>query len=124
MSLHSIRSRYARACRYSWRRPNVVRSPDTITTSGSRSFTSMIARSIRFGTKYGEPQCRPEMCAIVNGRGTGAILLAPLQRLYRGRGKGPQLCVEHGVVLVRVLAGAAIELEVASRLERLVSLLA
>jgi hypothetical protein len=24
----------------------------------------MIARSIRSGTKYGDPQCRSEMCAI------------------------------------------------------------
>src|SRR4051795_7752214 len=100
MSGHSIRSRYARACTYSCRNPKVVRSPDTITTSGSRSFTSMIARSIRFGTKYGEPQCRSEMCAIVNARGTGAILLAPLERLDRGRGPCAQLRIEHREVLV------------------------
>jgi hypothetical protein len=29
----------------------------------------MIARSARFGTKYVEPQCRSEKCAILNSRG-------------------------------------------------------
>src|SRR4051812_21119187 len=37
-----------------------------MTTSGSTSFTSLIARSSRFGTKYGPPQCRSESWAIVN----------------------------------------------------------
>ena len=34
----------------------------------------MIARSSRFATKYGEPQCRSDMWAIVNGRAMGAII--------------------------------------------------
>ena len=34
--------------------------------SGSSSLISMIARSARFGTKYGEPQWRSEKWAILN----------------------------------------------------------
>ena len=63
---HSSRSRYSFAWTYSGLNPNVVRSPEQTTRSGSRSFTSAIARSIRLGTKYGPPQCRSEMWAIVN----------------------------------------------------------
>jgi hypothetical protein len=37
-----------------------------MTRSGSTSLISMIARSARFGTKYGEPQCRSEKCAMRN----------------------------------------------------------
>ena len=53
---HSILSRYAFASAYSCWKPNVVRSPEQMTMSGSSSLISMIARSARFGTKYGEPQ--------------------------------------------------------------------
>src|SRR6187200_1597604 len=63
--LHSSRSRYSFAWMYSGLKPNVVRSPEQTTRSGWRSLTSAIARSIRFGTKYGPPQWRSEMWAIV-----------------------------------------------------------
>ncbi len=36
--------------------------------SGLRSFTSLIARWRRFGTKCGPPQCKSEICAIVSIR--------------------------------------------------------
>src|SRR4051794_14847236 len=36
-----------------------------MTMLGDRSLISLIARSIRFGTKYGPPQWMSEMCAIV-----------------------------------------------------------
>ena len=55
------------------RRPSPVRSPDTITTSGSSSLISTSARSSRLGTKCGEPQCRSEIWAIVKA-------LTPLSR--------------------------------------------
>src|SRR5262245_53546151 len=61
---HSILSRYSRACWYSGRKPNVVRSPEQMTTSGRRSLISSIARSSRLGTKYGPPQWMSEMCAM------------------------------------------------------------
>jgi hypothetical protein len=48
---HSSRSRYSFAWMNSGLNPNVVRSPEQTTRSGFRSFTSAIARSIRFGTK-------------------------------------------------------------------------
>src|SRR5881392_4078500 len=41
-------------------------SPEQITRFGLSSLISMIARSIRFGTKSGPPQWMSEMCAIVN----------------------------------------------------------
>jgi hypothetical protein len=44
----------------------VVRSPEQTTTSGSRSLTSVIARSSRFGRKNCVPQCRSEIWTIVN----------------------------------------------------------
>src|SRR3712207_4837203 len=62
---HSIRSRYAFAWAYSSLNPYVVRSPEQTTMSGSRSFTSLIARSSRLGTKCGPPQWRSEMWATV-----------------------------------------------------------
>src|SRR5262245_52330923 len=55
---------------YSGLNPNVVRSPEQTTRFGSRSFTSEIARSIRFGTKYGPPQWRSEMWAMVKRSAT------------------------------------------------------
>src|ERR687887_2788001 len=61
---HAILSRYSRACWYSGRKPNVVRSPEQTTTSGSRSLISSMARSRRLGTKYGPPQCKSEIWAI------------------------------------------------------------
>src|SRR5512133_1002885 len=64
--LHSRRDRYSFACTYSGLKPNVVRSPEQTTRSGERSLISEIARSIRLGTKYGPPQWRSEMCAIVS----------------------------------------------------------
>src|SRR5262245_19453001 len=60
-----ILSRYTLACWYSGRKPKVVRSPEQTTTSGRISLISSIARSSRLGTKYGPPQCRSEMCAIL-----------------------------------------------------------
>src|SRR3989304_5045752 len=50
---------------YSCRNPSFVKSPDPITTSGVSSLTSEIARFIRLGTKWTDPTCRSEMCAIV-----------------------------------------------------------
>ena len=38
-----------------------------MTISGCRSLISLIARSSRFGTKYGPPQWRSEIWAIVKG---------------------------------------------------------
>src|SRR5439155_25467013 len=63
---HSILSRYVLACAYSGLKPNVVRSPEQTTRSGRMSLISLIARSSSVGTKYGPPQCRSEMWAIVN----------------------------------------------------------
>ena len=63
---HSIWFMYSRAIAYSCLNPNVVRSPEQITRFGLSSLISMIARSIRFGTKSGPPQWMSEMCAIVN----------------------------------------------------------
>ena len=40
------------------------------TTSGASSLSSTTARSMRLGTKYGDPACRSEMWAMVNGRET------------------------------------------------------
>src|SRR5215207_7440324 len=52
-----------------------------MTMSGRRSFTSLIARSRRFGTKCGPPQCRSEMCAIVS---IGARSVPVRARWYPG----------------------------------------
>src|SRR5579859_381902 len=63
---HSIVSRYRFASAYSSLNPCVVRSPETMTTSGTSSFTSAIARSSRFGKKNCVPQCRSESWTSVN----------------------------------------------------------
>src|SRR5713226_8892134 len=44
--------------------------------SGRRSFSSEIARSSRLGRKYWPPQCRSEICTIVNGRAPLAAIPA------------------------------------------------
>jgi hypothetical protein len=46
-------------------KPNVVRSPEQTTMSGSMSLTSVIARSSRFGRKNCVPQCMSEIWTIV-----------------------------------------------------------
>ena len=69
-----MRSRYERATWYSCLNPKVVRSPEQITTSGSNSFTSEIARSRRFASKYGPPQWRSERWAMRNRRSPSAIV--------------------------------------------------
>src|SRR5688500_8798273 len=78
-----IRSRYERAIWYSCLKPNVVRSPVQITMSGRSSFTSEMARSSRFGSKYVPPQWRSERWAIRNGRAAEAIARSLRSRRYR-----------------------------------------
>jgi hypothetical protein len=63
---HSMRSRYIFAIAYSCLKPKVVRSPEQITIFGPTSLISVIARSIKPGTKSGPPQWMSEMWAIVN----------------------------------------------------------
>ena len=53
--------------------PEVVRSPEQMTMSGWNSFTSEIARSSRFASKYGPPQWRSERWAMRNRRSPSAI---------------------------------------------------
>src|SRR4051812_28420201 len=52
---------------YSCLKPIAVRSPEQTTISGSRSLISLIARSIRPGTKWTSPQWMSEMWAILIG---------------------------------------------------------
>ena len=63
----TIESRYWRASWYSCLNPNVVRSPEHTTMSGTRSLISEIARSSRAASKYG-----PRSAGRTGGRsGTG-----------------------------------------------------
>ena len=62
----AIVSTYSLASAYSSLKPKVVRSPEMTTMSGSMSLTYVIARSSRFGRKNWVPQCRSEICTIVN----------------------------------------------------------
>ena len=61
------------ASAYSSLNPNVVRSPEQTTTSGCSSLISEIARSSRFGTKYGPPQWRSESWAMTKDSAAAAI---------------------------------------------------
>src|SRR5262245_35980911 len=65
----SIVSMYSWACAYSCLKPNVVRSPEQTTRSGSSSLISAIARSSRLGTKCCPPQWGSERWAMVNALG-------------------------------------------------------
>ena len=85
----SIRSRYWRASWYSCLKPKVVRSPEQTTMSGWSSLTSEIARSSRFGSKYGPPQCRSERWAMRNGRCGGR----PSRGVYGGAQRGRKQAV-------------------------------
>ncbi len=53
--------------------------------SGCRSLTSLIARSSRFGSKYGPPQCRSEMWAITNARPSRPAAMRPVYARNEGR---------------------------------------
>src|SRR4051794_37703256 len=89
--LHSISSRYRRASAYSSLKPCEVRSPEQTTTSGSRSLTSVMARSRRSGRKNCCPQWRSLSWAIV--KATGRTLEDPAHRVVENRrdeGRGGQ----------------------------------
>ena len=81
-----MRSRYCRACWYSCLKPNVVRSPEQTTMSGASSLISPIARSSRFGSKYGPPQWRSEMCAMRKTPSMAAVLRVT-SAVRRGSGR-------------------------------------
>src|SRR5438477_4896321 len=83
---HSSRSRYALACTYSYLKPIAVRSPEQTTMSGCWSLISLIARSIRPGTKCTSPQWMSEMWAIFIRRKCRAGLEDSFDRPVQRRG--------------------------------------
>src|SRR5437764_15190538 len=83
---HSSRSRYALACMYSCLKPIAVRSPEQTTLSGWWSLISLIARSIRPGTKCTSPQWMSEMWAIFIRGKCRAALEDPFDRPVQRRG--------------------------------------
>src|SRR5262249_32848164 len=79
------------ACANSCLKPNVVRSPVQMTTSGSRSLISPIARSMRLGMKCGPPQWMSEMCAIVKVRSAPGMGRSVRLSSYKGAYPKPLL---------------------------------
>ena len=97
------------ACSYSCLKPNVVRSPEQTTMSGSRSLISLIARSSRLGHEVGPPQWRSERCAIVNVvPSDGAAMRRSIRtvRLSAVRGRATLKVVSRQAARVPRLRGA------------------